>query len=337
MRSGLAALVIAVALLGVAVQANAVEVVDQTGATVRIDEPVERIVSVYGIGTYFLYALGVADRMVGAAYVGVKSLGQASETMLRFEPRLEDLLLLSDPNVEEVLHRNPQLVLADGSRHEVLAGQLADLEIPTIQYLVESSDELEVALRLTGQALGGEAAARAEALLGEFDRVAETIDRDLAGLDETERARVLFVGTSPLCVASGAMFQTELVELAGGTSVSEGLIGYWNDVNLEQILLWNPDVIVIAPYGAVQPADLLEDPDWASLEAVRSDRVVRMPRLIAPMDTPLPESLLGIVWMAEILYPDLVTLDLREEATSFYTDFYGFALTEDELDLLAGR
>jgi iron complex transport system substrate-binding protein len=331
-------LVLAGILLGLGVTASeVVELIDQTGAVVRIDGPVDRIVSVYGIGTYYLYALGAADGLVGGGYVGVKSVAQAADAILRLEPRFEELFIYGDPNVEEILRRDPQLVLVDGSRHAAFAQQMTDLGVPAIQYLVETPEEFAEALRLTGEALGSEASARAEAFLAELDRVLEQVEEDLADVADDERVRVLFIGTAPLQVATGAMYQTDLIGLAGGLSVTSDLVGYWSEVNLEQILLWDPDVIVIPPYGPVQPADLIENPDWASIEAVRSGRVYRMPRLMAPMDTPVPESLLGVVWMAGVFYPGLVSLDLADEAARFYADYYSFDLTEEDLALLVGE
>jgi hypothetical protein len=53
--------------------------------------------------------------------------------------------------------------------------------------------------------------------------------------------------------------------------------------------------------------------------------------MIAPMDTPVPESLLGIAWMAKTFYPELVTLDLAEEVVRFYANYYQFTLTDEEL------
>ena len=119
--------------------------------------------------------------------------------------------------------------------------------------------------------------------------------------------------------------------------MSEDLQGSWNEVNLEQILLWNPDVIVIPPYGPVQPSDLLDNPDWQTIDAVRNERVHRMPRLIAPMDTPVPESMLGVVWLAWAFYPDSISLDLESEASDFYATYYGFDLTDEEQEMMAHR
>lgn len=329
--------ILLVAASGAVSESDVVEIVDQTGRVVRVEQPIERIASVYGPGTYYVYALGVQARLIAGWYVGVKSFEKATEAMIRFEPRLEELLLFGDPNVEEFVARSTQLVLLDGSRHGAFAEQMADLGVPAIQYIVETPEALRDAVRLTGRALGSEASARAETFVADFDRIFETTAEDLAGLSNEDRVRVLFLGTAPLRVASGQMYQTRLIEAAGGLSVTADLFGYWNDVNLEQVLLWNPDVILIPPYGDVQPVDLLEDPDWQAIQAVRDGRVHRMPRLIAPIDTPVPESVLGVVWMADVLYPDLVSLDLASEVEHFYTRYYEFVLSDDDLALLTTR
>ena len=329
-RVGLCLAFAVLVLLSATAVSDVVDVSDQTGRVVRVEQPVERIASVYGAGTFYLYTLGVQDRLVAGWYLGVKGVAQASEAMFRLEPRLGELLLFGDPNVEELVARGAQLLLVDGSRHAAFAEQVADLGIPVLQYLVETAEEMKEALRLTGRVLGPDASARAEAFIADYDRILGAVHEDLADLRDEDRVCVLFVGTSPLRVASGEMYQTQLIEAAGGLSVSAELFGYWSEINLEQLLLWNPDVILIPPYGDVQPADLLENPDWQAIQAIRNGCVHRMPRLIAPMDTPVPESLLGVVWMAGVLYPDLVSLDLAEEAARFYSTYYDFALTEDD-------
>lgn len=308
-----------------------IEVVDQAGRTVSVPQPVRSIACVYGIGTYTVYALGRGDALEIAYYVGLKSPSNATDTMLRWEPRIPELLSFGDPNVEDLAASGAQLVLADASLHASVAEQLEDLGIPVILYQVESPQALKEAISLTASFLGDEAITQAQALLEDYDRVVSTVASDVASIPEEVRTRVLFVGTSPTKVISGDMYQTSLIESAGGVSVSSHLTGSWNEVNLEQILSWNPDVIVIPPYGPVQPSDILDNPDWQPLSAVQSGRVYRMPRIIAPIDTPLPESILGIVWLEKALYPNEITLSLADEVTHFYTQYYHFALTPEEL------
>jgi len=309
-------------------------VIDQSGRSVTIPLPVETIVSVHGIGTYYVYALGAGDRLTIAYYVGVKALSKVSESMLRWEPRLPEILSFGDPNIEELVASGAQLVLADGSQHAAVAEQLRELGIPVVLYQAETPEELKEAVTLTAAFLGSDAEIKADAFIADYDRMVEAVSLDLASLDADSRARVLFIGTDLTRVISGEMYQTYLIDAAGGISVSSELFGSWNEVNLEQILLWNPDVIVIPPYGLIQPADILDNPDWQALDAVQSGRVYRMPRIIAPMDTPVPESLLGIAWMAKTFYPELVTLDLAQEVVQFYANYYQFALTDEELSLM---
>ena len=308
-----------------------ITILDQMGHSVTVTQPVEIIVSVHGIGTYYVYALGAGDRLAIAYYVGVRALSGVSDSMLRWEARLPEILSFGDPNIEELVASGAQLVLADGSQHEAVAEQLRELGIPVVLYRAETPEELKEAVTLTAQLLGSEAEDQAAAFITDYDRMVNAVSMDLAPLAEDSRARVLFIGTSLTKVISGEMYQTHLIEAAGGVSVTDELFGSWNEVNLEQILLWNPEIIVIPPYGLIQPADILENPDWQSLDAVCSGRVYRMPRIIAPMDTPVPESLLGIAWMAKTFYPELVTLDLADEVTRFYADYYQFTLTDEEL------
>lgn len=326
-----------VALL-LAVAANAQTgstIVDQAGYSVTVPKSIASIASVYGVGTYFVYSLGAGPRLTTAYYIGLKSASQASETMLRWEPRLDELLSFGDPNVEDLVAGGADVVLADGSQHEAVAAQLRDLGIPVLLLTAEDPGALKDAMRLVGSILGEDAVARADAFIADYDRITTAVYDDLAALSEDARVRVLFLGTAVTKAISGQMYQTNLIEAAGGVSVTQGLSGGWNEVNLEQILRWDPDVILIPPYGPVQPADILESADWQSLRAVQSGRVVRMPRLIAPMDTPVPESVLGILWMASLLYPGNVSLDLAEECAGFYSRYYGLTLTDEELAAFA--
>ncbi|MCK5245296.1 ABC transporter substrate-binding protein, partial [Candidatus Bipolaricaulota bacterium] len=259
----------------------------------------------------------------------------ASDSMLCWEPRLSELLSFGDPNVEELVASGAQLILADGTQHMSVAEQLSSLGIPVVLYRAETAEALKEAVSLTGTILGPNAEAQADAFIADYDRIVDSIAADVADLNDADRVRVLFLGTSPTTAISGDMYQSALIESAGGRSVTQQLFGAWNEINLEQILLWNPDVIIIPPYGPVLPVDLLADPDWQALEAVQSGRVHRIPRLIAPMDTPVPESLLCIAWLAKTFYPDLVTVDLHAEIEDFYRAYYQLALTAEEIDWLA--
>jgi len=126
------------------------------------------------------------------------------------------------------------------------------------------------------------------------------------------------------------MYQTTIIETAGGVSVSRDLFGYWNDVNLEQVAVWNPDIIIVPPYGGASVDAIIENPEWNIVLAAEKGRVYRMPKLVVPWDTPTPDSVLGIIWMAEIVHPELIDLRCANETEYFYKTFYNYALSKDE-------
>lgn len=335
MKKGLRVVVVIALVAGLAAAAcasDAVTIVDSAGRAVVVPQPVERIASAYGIGTYYVYALGAGNRLVAAWYVGVKSLGQAPASLRAMEPRLDELFSVGDPNVEELAARGVDLVLADAAKHEAFAAQMQGIGVPTLLLAPETTQGVVDTTLALGAALGEEAAGRAAQFVSDFWRVFAASEAATRDVPSGERPRVLFVGSSSLQVASGAMYQTQLIEAAGGVSVSEDLVGGWNTVNLEQILVWNPDVVIIPPYGNVTVADLMTSADWQSVRAVQTRRVVRMPRVFAPMDTPLPESLLGVMWLSSVLYPERETFDVRAEAAAFYGTYYGYALSQAEAD-----
>ncbi|MGY4707521.1 ABC transporter substrate-binding protein [Candidatus Bipolaricaulota sp. J31] len=308
-----------------------VTVVDQAGREVTVHLPVKRVVSLYGVATMYLYALGVHDRLVLGTYVALRPGTPSWEALAAVDPDLEGKYTRTKASLEEVLAREPDLVLAS-SRDLEMAQGLAAFGVLAVVLHAEDVAGIEGATALLGRIFGVEA--RADRLLGYFRANVERISGLIAekGL---VAPRVLFVGTRPLRVASGEMYQTQLIELAGGIPVAKELRGYWQDVDIEQVLLWDPEVVFIAPYGKVTPADLAGDPAWHGVTAVRAGRVYKMPRVFSPWDIPTPESFLGLLWMAAKMHPDL-GIEVVPEAEAFYREFYGYELPRDLAAVIGG-
>jgi len=315
----------------------AVEVTDQSGTTVRVPQPVRRIASPYSIATYYVYGVGAADRLVVAGYLGARDPeGQAG--MLKLDPNFEAIanavstLNQKEANIEELAALQPDLILASTRTSWLDAADALGVSI--LRFEGESPQALQDAMSLIGAVLGPHAAYQAEQFNAYYNR---TLDMILAQTQTiAEPLRVYFSGTEPLRVASGEMYQTTMVEAAGGISVTADLTGYWNDVNLEQVALWDPDVILFVPYGGANAEAFTGAAEWSAIRAVHEGRVYRLPKLSAPWDTPVPDSILGIIWMAQTLYPDQVSLDCAAEAMTFYRQFYGYVMSEEEALSLCG-
>jgi iron complex transport system substrate-binding protein len=109
-------------------------------------------------------------------------------------------------------------------------------------------------------------------------------------------------------------------------------------VSIEQVLLWNPDVIVTIDQDFA--AGVRSDPAWASLKAVREGRIHLSPKMpFGWVDFPPSlNRLIGLWWLGKILYPDLFKEDLHKLTRDFYTKFYHVTPTTEQIDhVLAGR
>jgi iron complex transport system substrate-binding protein len=108
-------------------------------------------------------------------------------------------------------------------------------------------------------------------------------------------------------------------------------------VSLEQVLGWNPEVIVALDRAFVHQAPT--DPVWRDLSAVQGRRLYLVPHEPFPWVDfpPSVNRLIGLYWLGKVLYPELFPEDLREEVRRFYTLFYHRTPDERQLDtLLAG-
>ena len=127
-------------------------------------------------------------------------------------------------------------------------------------------------------------------------------------------------------------FHGEVLEAVGGVNVCPSTFSSGgNAMSLEQIFIWDPDVIILSSpeaYASVTAEGSL----WQSLSAVREGRVYLVPAVINNwIDSPPSiNRLIGIYWAAETLYGEEAGIDLRAEADEFYQLFYGYTLTDGD-------
>ena len=339
MRALSAAVVLALAACG----GVGIEVVDQAGRKVEVPARVERVVDLHGGATWVLYALGGADLLVGAYYVSPPTdpptdpLPRAA--LAQVDPGYEDKALPILPGVETLLALKPDLVFASSVVHgQGYADLLAELGVTTVLLYPETLDLLGEAIALIGAAVGR--TDRADALVrwieATVDRVAGTAGRAAV------RPTVYFSAFYPLNIYAGDVIQNVLTELAGGIPLGKELSpwragAFWYRANVEQVVLWDPEVILVPSYSRAQREDFFTDPAFSTTRAARTGRVYRFPSFFGPWDTPSPEVALGLLWLAEVLHPGATGVDLVEEVVRFYAEFYGCELSPDDLGWLSGR
>jgi len=242
-------------------------------------------------------------------------------------------------NLETVLALKPDLIVDVGSTNETFVSLAARVQDQTaIPYALLDGRfvALTTAYQKLGQLIGRQAAA--EDLADDTSRTLTTITGRIADVETEKRPRVYYArGPRGLVTGLGGSINVETIELIA-RNVAGGAPGGLANVSIEQVLLWNPDVIVTIDlefFNAVR-----SDPAWTSVKAVRDNRVHLSPKMpFGWVDfPPSVNRLIGLWWLAKILYPERFPEDLRVLTRDFYARFYHVTPTDAQIDqVLAGR
>lgn len=336
-------LLVVMLLLSSCIMPTATEVVEETDTTILITDVIGREVSLAQPATKLV---GTHNPTLNAAVVlgggGKYLVGFGNKEMSRglYEQVIEsydDLPQIgkgSTINFESVVAAGADLAILP-ERFQDTVPQFEEVNLPVVVILdsTESFDTVKQTLTLLGQALGeDERAGQITAFLdGQLEK-AQTLLKDTE-----ERPSVLFLGaSSALSVAPAAMIQTSLIEAGGGTNAVVGVdgTGSFIEVNIEQIVAWNPDVIWYPAYSDYTAEDLINDPTWGSISAIQNKQVYEFPSLIEPWDQPTAAVALGVDYALHSLHPDLYDLDsLMQDVDAFYTLVYGKTFTAEQLGI----
>ena len=129
-----------------------------------------------------------------------------------------------------------------------------------------------------------------------------------------------------LQTAGPAMYQNYMIENAGGLNAAASVEDtYWAEVSYEQVLDWDPDYIILASDADYDVDSVLNDAALADCTAVREGHVYQLPHAIEAVDSPVPGSFLGSVYLGSVLHPEQVSEQFYHDcADTFYTTYYGF-------------
>ena len=300
--------------------AGPVTVTDQSGREVVVGGVVERIVSGYYISSSVCIALGLADLLVG-----IEARANERPIYALAKPELMNLTSIGtarDFNLEACLALKPDLVILPGRLRDV-AETLDEMGVPVILVNPESYRELIEMIALIGQAT--RETHRASQLIGWIEDSRKSVESLTADL--SDKPIVYMCGTgSWLSTTPNGMFQASLIELAGGLNAAGDIEGSGRvEISYEQLLLLNPEYIIVPPEAGFTIEDIISNPLLNELSAVRTGSVYQMPEAFEAWDSPVPSFMLGVKWLLSVLYGDIYSIEtLRADAADFYMEFYGF-------------
>jgi len=320
-------------------RARAASVTDAAGRTITVPARVERVFPAGPPAAIVLYTVA-PDLLLGWPRANRPEEREFLLPDIGSRPEIGRITGRGNTaNLEVVLSLKPDLILDIGSVNATYVS-LADRvqEQTRIPYALLDGrfDAAAAAYRTIGTLVGRPEPA--DALARYAEDTVKTITGRIAAIPRERRPRVYYArGPRGLETGLGGSINVETIELLA-QNVAGGTPGGLSNVSIEQVLLWNPDVIVTIDLDFA--ANVYNDRAWAPIAAVHERRVHLSPKLpFGWVDfPPSVNRQIGLWWLAKILYPDLFPEDLRALTRDFYRQFYHVALSDAQIErVLAGR
>ena len=309
---------------------------DDAGRTVTIDAEITRV-AVSGVGAQIVVFALAPDMLVGVT----SEWDAGSEAYIAPEyynlPAIGQLYGgKGNLNLETLLAADPQIVIDVGETKKGIDEDLDSLSeqtgIPFV-HIAMGLETMDETYRRLGELLGREEEAQ---VLASYCR--EVVDRTKAIGDSVQKTRLLFItGETYTGVIAKNSYHSPIIDmLSDNLAVLENPSskGTGNETDLEQIMTWDPDMIIFSSRSTYEQAK--NDPLWQAVRAVAEGNFVLVPQM--PYNfmgfPPSAQRLLGMTWMAKALYPEAAEYDLYEEIARHYKLFYHCDLTKDVFDAL---
>ena len=317
------------------------EITDMAGrkVTVPAAENIESVFSAGPVAAIFLYMVA-PDKLLGWNY----ELNDVEKSIILDKYQdLPNFGMGDAVNYEAVIAANPTIAINSGKINDAMVSNCdalsESLGIPVVAVDNELNNSAE-AFRFMGELLGVED--HAEELAQYAEQVFTDINA-LSDIPEEKKVSVYFGnGEDSLETAPRGSQHAQILDVINAVNVADLELGDGSRVQIsaEQLLAWDPDVIVVNgepkadKSGSSAAEDILSNPDYASLKAVQDQKVYGTPN--APfswVDRPAgPNRLIGMRWFSALIYPEYIKCDINEEIHKFFDLFYHVDLSDEQLE-----
>lgn len=317
------------------------EITDMAGrkVTVPAAENIESVFSAGPVAAIFLYMVA-PDKLLGWNY----ELNDVEKSIILDKYQdLPNFGMGDAVNYEAVIAANPTIAINSGKINDTMVSDCdalsESLGIPVVAVDNELNNSAE-AFRFMGELLGVED--HAEELAQYAEQVFTDINA-LSDIPEEKKVSVYFGnGEDSLETAPRGSQHAQILDAINAVNDADLELGDGSRVQIsaEQLLAWDPDVIVVNgepkadKSGNSAAEDILSNPDYASLKAVQDQKVYGTPN--APfswVDRPAgPNRLIGMRWFSALIYPEYIKCDINEEIHKFFDLFYHVDLSDEQLE-----
>ncbi len=309
-------------------------VTDMAGRSVEVPDKITRVGTIGPVPVLnsFVFAIGEAGSIANNLPPNIG--GPRWRFQYVVAPGLASLPVIQTgqgPNIEGVIEASPDVVL---TMDRATIDQLARTHVPALYLSWQKPDDVKSVMHLLGELFGRHDAA--DAYSKYFDQTMKRVADRADALRDDQRPRVLYANyrslTQPHKIAEW------WIAKAGGRSVTDdGRIGEAFNFSIEQILAWDPEVIIVTTENDI--SNVYGDARLANVSAVKTKRVVAIPMGVHVWGNRTVEQPLTVLWAAKLFHPDLFAdVAIEDEVRNFYSDFFKVELSRDDAEtILAGR
>ncbi len=234
---------------------------DELGRTMEVPDHPHRVVCMVPSVADIVYSLGA-----GADVVAISAFTKYPKEALQ-KPRIG---LPLNPSIETIVALHPDLALGTGDLNALeVAGHLQRLGIPVFMVDPHGIEGIYASILSLGQALNRET--DANALVVQLRTRVDAVKARVAG---KPKVRVFMaVWYDPVMTIGKRAFISELIEEAGGVSVTDDITQEWPQVSLETVVSRQPDALLLMRGSKLTLAELKMRPGWEHLRAIQQERV----------------------------------------------------------------
>lgn len=319
-------------LLPMAAQAES-SFVDHRGKTITFQSPPERVVTIVRSAPIIYRAIDEkADHIAG---MNKDSLDRYFTKGIYTEMLPEMSAINTSaaqegfvPNVEAILATNPDAVI-QWTHDEKLIEPLERVGLTVVGWQCCTEQDRLDYLTLTGYMTGRND--RSQAILKSQSDALKVLREKVAALDAASLPTVLHIdqiGDQIRVIANGS----QDLSLSGVSNPAADDSGeWWRTIDMEQLLVWDPDIIVIPAYAVqLNPENFFNDPLLKNLKAVKARKVYKQPVFARTPDA--PEIFLTSVWLAAVAHGSEYAPAFRSKIHDVYKLTYGAELSDGQIE-----
>lgn len=310
-------------------------ITDASGKTVVVPMKIEKIADAWQAHNEVLCMLGSGKKVVATILTE-----KMRPWLYQVNPQMKNAATVFETNSvnsEELLKTKPDIVFTP--LNDKSADKVSQLGIPAVQLNFTDFEGLKDCFKLTGNILGEDAKKRSDDYISYLDKKLDSITSITSKIPEEQKPKVLHVTSlSPITVDGSKTIINAWIEAAGGVNAAGDVSGNNKEVSIEQVLQWNPDIIILSSNTLMKVSngkknidELLSDKAWKQVNAVKNNKVYFNPDGAFYWDRYSAEEALQIQWAAKIINPDkFQDLDIVKETRNFYKTFLDYDLSEEE-------